>query len=100
MKRLMSLLILVVLLSVMLSACVVPVDQNEASKLCKQADDFGLTHGKCVSYFTSASGIADYCRDNWDHRVWYLGVRVGPFENQGACVSYINSLDRSLLPPH
>ena len=63
MKRLMFLLVVVVLLLVTLSAC---VNQNEASKYCKANNDFGLTHGKCVSYFTSASSIAEFCQEKWE----------------------------------
>jgi hypothetical protein len=95
MKRRVFLLVLVVLLSALLSACV--VDQNEASKFCKLWDDFGYTHGQCVSYITSASGIAGYCQENWEmplrhNRVWYY------FENQGDCVSTINSWDLLARP--
>lgn len=89
MKRLTVLLVVLMLFSVALTACVGTVDQNEASKWCKAHNDCGLKHGKCVSYFTSASDIAKFCQENW---------QTGGFENQGQCVSAINAEDVSLLP--
>lgn len=89
MKRLMFLLIVLVLLTVTLSACVGVVNQNQASKWCKAHNECGLTHGKCVSYFTSASSIAQFCQENW---------QTGGFANQGDCVSAVNALDESWLP--
>jgi hypothetical protein len=92
MKRLVFLLVLVVLLSALLSACVLYVDQNEASKFCKANDDFGTTHGKCVSALTSASSIAEFCQENWDEPLFWYG-ELYTFENQGDCVSTINAQD-------
>lgn len=65
------------------------MDQNEASKWCKAHNDCGVTHGKCVSYFTSASDIAKFCQETWELR---------GFENQGDCVSAVNAQDESWLP--
>ena len=89
MKRLIVLLVVLMLFSVALTACVGTVDQNEASKWCKAHNDCGLKHGKCVSYFTRASDIAKFCQETWES---------GGFENQGQCVSAVNALDESYLP--
>jgi hypothetical protein len=84
MKRLMFLLVVVVLLSVTLSAC---VDKNEASKFCKANDDLGLTHGKCVSAITA--GVAKGCQEYWE---------VAGFKSQGDCVSTINAYLKENAP--
>lgn len=98
MKRLVFLLVVVLLLSALLTACGVGhVDQNEASKFCKTNNDLGLTHGKCVSALTSASSIAEFCQANWDKQLIWDG-QVFVFKNQGDCVSTINAQDWFVNP--
>ncbi len=86
MKRIVFLVAALMVLAVVLGGC---VDQNEASEYCTMNEDFGLSHGECVSYFTSASGIAEFCKDNWE---------MYGFKNRGQCVSTINSWDLGGIP--
>jgi hypothetical protein len=67
------------------SGSVVHADSG-MSQFCTAHDDFGLTHGQCVSLFessdNSSAGIVTECK--------VLLVPLGFFRSVGDCVSTLN----------
>jgi len=74
----------------MLPAAAGAAAANDLSALCSATDNLGLTHGGCVAPFRS-HGYPDY-RTSADLSASCKVDFAGVFENEGACVSFLNEV--------
>lgn len=84
--------LLVAAMALLLLLSVVAVVQaekggNSANRFCRMFDDFGLSHGECVSFFRA--GVPAFCKFWVEDAA--CNSRLGPFRNVGQCVSFIRS---------
>jgi hypothetical protein len=60
---------------------------TNASQICSKYNNFGVSHGECVSSFESSRSTVEFCKSFQEQNPYHFDLY---FKNLGECVSTIN----------